>query len=58
VFGELRLRVLHDLELVLEEADVEIGVVDDEFAIGNKLEELVDDVAEINGGTRVPSGGG
>ena len=50
---ELRLRVLHELELVLDEADIEVSVVDDQFATGDELEELVDDVAKVRLGVEL-----
>ena len=46
VLGDLRLRVLHELELILDKANIEISIVNDEFGVFDECEELVSDVGK------------
>jgi hypothetical protein len=38
--------MFHQLQFVIEEADVKVCVVDDEFGVFHKVEKLVDDLVE------------
>jgi hypothetical protein len=43
---EPRARVLHQAELVLQETDIEFGIVDDEFRAREEPEQVLGDVRE------------
>ncbi len=46
MFSNLRDRVIHELEFVFEETDIELRVVNDELAVPDELKKLVRNVRE------------